>query len=170
MNKKSTTRELSFYAILIALTTVFTMFINIPSPATKGYVNIGDIIVIFSAILAGRRGGFLIGGLGSALADLILGYTHYIPITFIVKGLEGYIMGYLTEKKIFSENKLIPAIIAGVWMSIGYYLFEIFLYGAKAALASLPGNLVQGIVGAVGAIALYKSISKIDYFKDKFNL
>ncbi len=44
------------------------------------------------------------GGLGSALADILLSYTHYAPITFIVKGIEGYIAGTLLEKKYRQKN------------------------------------------------------------------
>ena len=31
------------------------------------------------------------GGIGSALADILTGYSHWAIFTLIIKGLEGYI-------------------------------------------------------------------------------
>lgn len=148
------------YAILLALTTVMTMVIQIPSPATNGYVNLGDMVVFLAALMLGKKGGFLVGGLGSAMADLLLGYAHYAPITLIVKGLEGYIAGSIYETKIGKRKPIIATSIGGLFMAFGYYIPEIFLYGPKAALVSVPGNIVQGLVGAVVAVLLFKALEK----------
>ena len=40
---------------------------------------------------------------------------------------------------------------AELLMAGGYYLFEGFLYGFGAALASVPGNLLQGAAAVVSA-------------------
>lgn len=154
------TRELTKTAMLIALTTVMTMVIRIPTPGTNGYLNLGDMVIFISALTLGKKGGLLVGGLGSSLADLLTGYSHYAPITLIVKGLEGYIAASLLETKWGKKAKLIPLIIAGVFMAIGYYIPETFMYGNKAALVGLPANLMQGGVGAVSAILLYKGMEK----------
>lgn len=159
-NLKETTR----YAIMIALTTVMTMVINIPTPSTKGYLNLGDMVVFLAAIMFGKKGGFIVGGLGSGLADLLLGYTHYAPITFIVKGLEGFIAGSLLETNLGKKAPLIPMVLGGIWMAVGYYVAEIFMYGAKAALASMPGNILQGIFGAVVASVLSMALKKTGIF------
>ncbi len=101
------------------------------------------------------------GGLGSALADILLSYTHYAPITFIVKGIEGYIAGTLLEKKYRQKKSPILAmVISGIWMGFGYYLAEIFMYGGKAALASVPANLIQGLTGAVTSVLLFMSLKR----------
>ncbi len=137
-----------------------TMVIHIPTIGTNGYLNLGDMVVFLAALMLGRKGGFLVGGLGSGLADILLGYTHYAPITFIVKGLEGYIAGSLLETKLGQRTPIIATIIGGVWMACGYYIAEIFMYGGKAALASIPGNLMQGLLGAVTAVVLYTALKK----------
>jgi uncharacterized membrane protein len=84
--------RLASLAILTALTTVLTMVVSIPIPATQGYINLGDAGVLFAGLLLGPLGG-IAGGVGSALADYALGYIHYIPITFFVKGFEGAVTG-----------------------------------------------------------------------------
>ncbi|MFA5576385.1 MAG: ECF transporter S component [Tissierellaceae bacterium] len=156
MNIKTITR----YAVLMALTTVMTMVIHIPTIGTNGYLNLGDMVVFLAALLLGRKAGFIVGGLGSALADLLLGYSHYAPITFIVKGLEGYIAGAILDTRLGSSKPIIATSIGAIWMAFGYYFAEIFMYGAKAALASVPGNLMQGIVGAVTSVALFMALRR----------
>ena len=153
-------RDLTRIAALMALTTVMTMIIQIPTIGTNGYINLGDMVIFIAAMMIGKKGGLLVGGLGSALADILLGYTHYAPITFIVKGLEGYIAGSLLETNLGQRKPIIATSIAGAWMAIGYYMAEIFMYGPQAALLAIPGNLMQGMVGAVTAVILYHALKK----------
>ena len=68
-------------ALFAALTCVATMIFTIPLPG-KGYLNTGDCFVILSGCLLGPVYGGLAAGIGSALADLILGYALYAPGTF----------------------------------------------------------------------------------------
>ncbi len=156
MNTKSMTK----LAILIALTVVMTMVIHIPIIGGNGYVNLGDMVIFLAAMILGKKGGFIVGGLGSALADILLSYTHYAPITFIVKGIEGYIAGTLLEKNIGKKSPILAMVISGIWMAFGYYLAEIFMYGGKAALASVPANLIQGLTGAVTSVLLFMSLKR----------
>ncbi|EPZ54879.1 ECF-type riboflavin transporter, S component family protein [[Clostridium] sordellii ATCC 9714] len=46
MNNK--TRELVLRALMIALVCIATMTIQIPTPGTNGYVNIGDSVIFIS--------------------------------------------------------------------------------------------------------------------------
>ncbi len=153
--------ELVKTALLIGLTTVMTMVIHIPVPSTNGYLNLGDMVVFIAAMMLGKKGGLLVGGIGSSLADILLGYTQYAPITLVVKGLEGFIAGAILESKIGKKYPLLATSIGGIWMALGYYTAEIFMYGAKAALVGIPGNLMQGLFGAVTAVLLYKSLNKV---------
>lgn len=161
--KEMNTKTLTKLAMLIALTTVMTMVIRIPTVGTDGYLNLGDMVVFLGAMLLGRKGGFIVGGLGSGLADLLSGYSHYAPITFIVKGLEGYIAGFILDTDIGKKMPILATIIGGLWMALGYYIAEIFMYGAKAALASVPGNIGQGLLGAVTAVILYAALKKAKF-------
>lgn len=154
------TRSITRIAALMALTTIMTMIIQIPTIGTNGYLNLGDMVIFIAAMMLGKRGGFLVGGLGSAMADLLLGYTHYAPITLIVKGLEGYIAGTLLETKLGQSKPIFATVVAGIWMACGYYIAEIFMYGGAAALVAVPGNLMQGGLGAVTAVILYTALKK----------
>jgi len=161
--KDDSLKTLVRYAMLIALTTVMTMVIQIPTVGTEGYLNLGDMVVFLAAFILGKKGGFIVGGFGSALADLITGYTHYVPITFVVKGLEGFIAASLLETKIGKDRPIMATSIAGVFMAFGYFIPETFMYG-KAAVASIPGNILQGLVGAITSVVLYNGLSRVNRF------
>lgn len=157
--KRITTKDITLYGVLMAMTTVATMLIQVPTIATKGYINLGDAVVLLAGLVLGRRAGFIVGGFGSALADILLGYTWYAPITLIVKGLEGYLAGAVFEK-LGQEKPFFATVPAGIWMAVGYFIAEVFMYTAPAAIASLPGNLVQGLVGAFLAVVLFAAVRR----------
>ena len=72
-------KKLILAALFAALSCVATMSIRIPTPGTGGYIHPGDAIVILSGVILGPVWGFLAGGIGSALSDLIGGYFVYVP-------------------------------------------------------------------------------------------
>ena len=151
------------YSVLMALTVIMTMIIHIPTIGTEGYLNLGDMVIFLAAITLGKKGGFIVGGFGSVLADILLGYTHYAPITLVVKGLEGFIAGSILETDIGRRKPIIATSIAGVFMAFGYFIPETFMYG-KAAVASIPGNIMQGLLGAVTSVVLYTALKRTNAF------
>ena len=84
--KNNRTRLIVLSALFAALACVATMVIRIPSPF-KGYLNLGDSVVLLSGWLLPPVYGALAAGLGSALADLFSGYVTYAPATFVIKAL-----------------------------------------------------------------------------------
>jgi uncharacterized membrane protein len=82
----SKTKRIVIAALITSLVCVATMIIKIPSPL-KGYLNLGDCIVLIAGWMLSPIYGFMAAGLGSALADLFAGYVTYAPATFIIKGL-----------------------------------------------------------------------------------
>lgn len=162
---KNNTHEVTKLSILIALTVIMTMVVSIPIVGGNGYVNLGDMVIFLAALMLGKKSAFLVGGLGSFLADLLLGFGIYAPASLIIKGLEGLIAGYLLEKKLGRNYPILATIVAGLWMAFGYYIFEIFLYGSKGALASVPVNLAQGVLGAITSIILYTALKKTKLFE-----
>ncbi len=120
---KLTVKDISLIVVLTAITFVFTTIITISTPATHGFLNIGETGVYLSALIGGPIVGAIAGGLGSALADLALGYAIYAPGTFIIKGIEGFLAGYLSRILIKSK-KLIKVSLASFVSAI----IIIFLY------------------------------------------
>ena len=151
---------ISLIAIFAALTCAMTMTIEIPVPATGGYINIGDFIVMFTGLMFGPIIGGLAGGIGSCLADIFLGWPLYALPTLVIKGLEGFIVGVIANPKKESIRinirDIVAVIIGGIIMVLGYFFVEAFIlnYGVISASIEVPGNLFQFIFGAVASILL----------------
>ena len=155
------TKKLCAMGLLVALTCVATMIIQIPIPATQGYVNIGDSIVLISAIFFGPQVGFVAGGLGSGLADLLSGYPQWAIATFIIKGIEGLVAGMIAHKYSVNKNFVnVYTILASV-VAIGYFLGGSVLEGVSASIGSVPSNAMQAVASLiiffVLGFALYKA-------------
>ena len=158
-------KKLILAALFAALSCVATMSIRIPTPGTSGYIHPGDAIVILSGVILGPVWGFLAGGIGSALSDLIGGYFIYVPITFVIKGLVALAAGLLYQKISKNQKSRYIAVILGgvadiILVAGGYFVCEFFIYGAGAA-ASIPANIIQGVGGLVISCILYPILISI---------
>ncbi len=163
MKEKNTTQKIVIAALLAALTCVATMIIKIPSPL-KGYLNLGDCVVLLAGWMLSPVYGFLAAGLGSALADLFSGYVMYAPATFVIKGLMALVAYYgfkLLHKKLGNlPSRIITGIASEVVMILGYFVFEGFLYGFGPSIVNIPANGVQGIAGLILGCILVKVFEK----------
>lgn len=163
---KTQVQKMVFAAMLAALTCVATMIIKIPSPL-KGYLNLGDCVVLLSGFLLTPLYGFLAAGLGSALADIISGYVVYAPATFIIKGIMAiavyYIFKCMNKKTGLLPSRIISGLVAEIFMVLGYFVFEGFIYGFLASAVNIPANAVQGVAGLIIGIILVKIFDKTKY-------
>ena len=167
---KNTTRKIAIASMLAALVCVATMIIKIPSPL-KGYINLGDCVVLLSGWLLPPGYSFLTAGIGSALADVFSGYAVYAPVTFAIKGLMAVVAYYcrkmLKDKISNIPTMLIGGITAEILMIAGYYIFEGFMYGFGASVVNIPPNAVQGAAGLIFGIALIKIFEKNKILSNK---
>lgn len=161
---KVSTNSLTFVALLIALVVVATMVITIPVPGTEGFIHLGDSMIFLVAVFFGKRKGAIAGGLGSALADLLLGYTHWVLPTLLIKGIMGYGIGLIAEQqssKLFSPRNVAALVFGALWMVTGYFFAGAALKGSfLIALGSVPANLIQGFGGAALFVPLGAALKK----------
>jgi uncharacterized membrane protein len=148
-------------AILAAVTTVLTRVVQVPLPA-RGYINLGDVAIVFTALTLGPFSGALAGGLGTAFADLLSGpYAFWAPISLVVHGLQGLLIGFIAQAR---PGNLVLQIAGGivgmVMMAGGYLLAGVFLEGGGPALTEVPGNLIQGGAGVVLGILVSAAVSR----------
>ena len=155
-------------SLFAALVCVATMIIKIPSPL-KGYINLGDCIILLSAFILPKGYKFLTAGIGSALADVFLGYIVYAPATFVINGSMAVVfcVGFsLLSKKISKlPSRILSDIFAEITMILGYFLFEGFLYGFVPSLVNIPANMVQGIAGLIIGVILINVFEKQNLIK-----
>lgn len=149
---------------MAAMVCVATMIIKIPSPM-KGYLNIGDCIVLLCGWLLAPGYGFVAAGLGSALADIFSGYITYAPATFLIKGSMALIAVAcfkLMNKRIGKlPSQIVGAVLAEIAMVLGYFVFEGFMYGFIPSAVNIPANAVQGAVGLIIGIILVKAFERL---------
>lgn len=162
MNTK--TRKIVLTALVAALTCVATMIIKIPSPL-KGYVNLGDCMVLTAGWLLTAPYGFAAAAIGSALADVLSGYLIYAPATFLIKGIMALIAFYLYKISNKKTGNILAQIISGIMaetlMVFGYFVFEGFLYGFIPSLVNIPANAVQGVFGIVIGMLVIRVFEKV---------
>ena len=145
--KQTKLRTLILAAMFAALTCVATMIIHIPSPI-GGYFNLGDCMVLLSAFVLGPVWGTAAGGIGSALADVICGYFVYAPGTLVIKAL-------------MALAAALSALVGAVIMVVGYFLYELPLFGYAPSLESaVTTNLPQAAVGLVAGMALFTLLDR----------
>ena len=159
--------DLMLTGLMAAIVMAATSFFRIPVIATNGYIHLGDAMVFLSVLILGRRNGTIAAASGSALADLLGGYAHWVPWTFIIKGLMAFICGTIIlsgkdKEKNVSAFRSAAAMAAGALvMMAGYFIVQRFMYGTWAApLAALPGNIAQGAAGVMIAEILSAAIKK----------
>lgn len=169
---RTKTFDLILTAMLIALVFVATIFLNIKLPITAngGLVHLGTAMLFIASILFGPKKGAIAGALGMAIFDLVSGWTLWAPFTFIARGLQGYIVGKIAWSKGRNGSSvglnILAAIISAPVMLAVYYICEGILYGNWIApVASIPGNIVQNVVGIIVAIPVCIVLKKVSFFK-----
>ncbi len=164
---KNNTQKIVIAALFAALCCVVTMVIRIPTPL-KGYINLGDSVVLIAAWFLAPAYAFFAAGIGSALADMLAGYALYIPATFIIKGLMA-LAAYYCHKALLRQwgstpAKAVSGCLAQLIMMTGYLLFDILLYGLAAAVSGLPASIIQGTAGLAVGLLLARLFEKSKLF------
>jgi uncharacterized membrane protein len=117
---------------------------------------------MLAAAYLGPAGGLIAGAAGSVAADLAAGAILFAPVTFLVKGIEGLVVGIITRRHAVSADvsarqrntgvpahfRLALAVAAGAFIMVaGYFLAEAFIlgmfdeaFGLAAAVSELLPN------------------------------
>lgn len=139
-------RDLALSGVMTAIVFVITRAFALPIPQTKGFFNLGEAGVYASAVLFGPLVGALAGGVGSALADLSLGYAQYAPFTLVIKGVEGAVVGMVAR-----------TVSPGVWgFGLGGgAIAAVILLTAEALAVRAAAAVLLGV--AIGGLMLLRS-------------
>ena len=150
-------QKLATAGVLTAAVLVLTL---VSVPYGLGYVHAGDAAVLLTGTLLGGGWGCACAVLGSALADIVLGYTVYIPATVIAKAAASLLAALLTRKMPVRWS-MTALVIAAFPVWICYFLYEWPMFGIGVAVGNLAGNFLQSIVGALLAYILTRVTRKI---------
>ena len=156
MKQSNRAMQLALSAMFAALIFVATSFFKLPVSITQGYIHLGDGFILLAAALLGQPA-VIAAALGSALADLMGGYTMYILPTFLIKGAVAAVaVGFLTAERPL-WLRIVGMLLSEAVMVLGYFLIEwlVLGYGLAVAAGAVFPNVVQGLSGVViGAVLM----------------
>jgi uncharacterized membrane protein len=109
--------------------------------------------MLTSAVLLGRKGGAFVGGLSSALADLLLGSAIWAPFSFVIHGVECYITGWISERS-GGKHDVVGMMIGAAVMAISYTVVVGWLYDPSLMKIEIVGDSLQGGIGVLTAFPL----------------
>jgi len=155
-------KKLILAAVFAAIICVVTLLLPIPLPGS-GYANLGDTLIAVASVILGPLWGAVAAGLGSALADVFLGYTVYAPATFIIKGAMAVVYYFIFRPFAATRARIPMSAVASLGsealMIGGYFAFEAIIYSPAAALPNIWGNLTQGLVATVVSTVVISILS-----------
>ena len=170
----SLSKRLAFTAVFAALCTVGTLVVAIPLPT--GYFNAGDVFVLLAGWCLGPLYGSVAAGVGSSIADIISGFPIYAPVTFFVKAAVSatayfafvLFANLIKKEKLTFLSRIFSAILGEIVMVLGYFLYEIVLYGFGGGVAALLGNGLQGLCCTALAVAIVVGLCSVKEVKEFF--
>lgn len=90
-NRTLGTRDLVFIGVFAAMCALGTT-LKVPF-GVGAMIHLGSAVIYTIAILYGGVYAGLSGAIGSALFDLVMGFSPYTLWSFVIKGLAGFIAG-----------------------------------------------------------------------------
>ena len=157
---RKTTVWLCTTAMLMALNIALSSF-GVPVPGGHLYLN--DIVICAAALLLDPVGAFLVGGVGAFLGDLFF-YPTPMFVSLVTHGLQAVaisLIAHRTFKKHPAVASTVGALIGAVIMVVGYFLYELPLFGYAPSLESaVTTNLPQAAVGLVAGMALFTLLDR----------
>ncbi|MEB2300421.1 ECF transporter S component [Lysinibacillus xylanilyticus] len=171
---RTKTFDLVITSILAALVFVATMFINFRLPFGQGgLIHLGTSMLLITSILFGPKKGALAGAIGMGLFDIVGGWLIWAPTTIISRALQGAIVGKIAWSKGHRGDdirlNILAAVVAMPVMMGVYYIGQAIMFKSWVApMASIPGDLIQNVVGLIIAIPVCIVMKKTPYFKKNF--
>lgn len=172
--KRLSTYKIVLVSLFAALICVATMLVQIPIPATGGYANLGDGIILICAFLMHPLCAVIAAGLGSVLADVMAGYISFAPGTLLIKAGVALIAALIfnrfgknaAAKKAFA-GMIAAGLLAEVFMVAGYFFYEAVILGIGiGAAGGIIGNIGQGFVGVIVSCLVAPALRRSDEIRE----
>ncbi|HDJ51401.1 MAG TPA: hypothetical protein ENF25_04300 [Thermoprotei archaeon] len=140
-------------ALYVALVFVATIILQIYTPATKGYFNLGEAAIYTIAIIASPIEAGIAGGLGASIADLVTGYGYFAPGTLVIKFTEGLLVSLIyhrvakySRRISYWVSVIVSIVMGGIIGVVGYYKLS-----GLSELSSVPINVLGIKITALSA-------------------
>lgn len=145
------TKQITFTGLMTAAVAVATIAIVIPVPYTGGYIHAGDSMIFLSVLLLGWKRGAFAAGVGSAMADILIGYTQWAPATLIIKTFMAMLMGLILSRAVKGPKAkaLIALFIAAGWLAFHFLVAAIVKTPPIADAGGIPAGDFPGLIGTL---------------------
>ena len=164
--KRDIIKKMCIAALLMAVYTLMTSFVSIPTFITGiGNINLGDCVIAVACVILGLTYAPAVGALGGFLADLLSGYGAYAPVTLVAKAVMAVIICLMIRKKQTVLRYIAGIVLGGLAMVLCYFIYEWALYGIAVAATNSPFNLLQIAVNGIVALAIYPLSHKFTVVK-----
>ena len=154
MNRKNAAILAVLWLVLLAVTLIFKVPVG-----NLGYLNVCDFVIMTVCQYLEPGVGMLYASTATALADVMLGYGYFAPYTFVIRGLQGWLIGYLARCNV---RKAYIITISEAIMLLGYGITYIVMYGSmQVAAAGILQNLIQVGISVVLTLVCASSARKL---------
>ncbi|MEM0014552.1 MAG: ECF transporter S component [Zestosphaera sp.] len=142
-------------SLYTALVLIATIILQIYTPATRGYFNLGEVAIYTVAALTTPTLAGLASGMGSALADLVTGYGIFAPGTLLIKFVEGFVVSLLIRSfrgRVGDPRRLrLISIMTGLVLGATIAGLGVLLFTGEVELTSIPLSIAGLNVNVVSA-------------------
>lgn len=170
--------KIMFSTKWIAYTALFTAFVVatdfIPAIATPvGRIYWVDSVVLLAAYLLDPVAAFIAGGIGSLIYDVFQSPSMMLP-SLLIHGLQGAVVSallHLVPPKRLGKWEWIKAaicsLVGAVIVVSGYFIYRVITHGTPVAVASIPRNVVQEVIGiSIAMVLCYATTFKLQLEKN----
>lgn len=164
MQKSRDPRLIAITAVMTAVIFVLTRLVQIPTPA-RGFVHLGDAGIFFAAFAFGPVVGAVAGALGTALADISSGYAQWALFSFLIHGLQGYLVGAMVrgrqgQTQLDVYHLLMAVGLGSIVVVAGYFVAGMVLMGIGPAVSEIPANVLQAVSGGLIGTPLFIAVRR----------
>ena len=160
--------------LLAAMVLLAIYFLHIPIVG-GGYVHLGDTVIYLAAAVLPMPLAMVAAAVGAGLADVLVAPMWAIP-TILIKAV--MVIAFTSKKeRLLCPRNLVAPVIAGAVGVAGYYVAEVCIVtlsgssvaaAAVAAVAAIPFNALQELVGGVAFVLLAAALDRVHIKKRLF--
>jgi len=158
--------KLTAAIVFAAMVCVVTLSFTLNVPVTGGYFNLGETVIYVAALVFGPFVGALAGGVGAAIADIVVAPPFALG-TLIIKSIEGALVGFLGKKLTRQTSKStwrIYTTLLGIVIGAVYYSGNVDLYigipppPAPSVTVFVPAEFWYIIGGVTTLLIIFASL------------
>lgn len=144
-------QKVTYTGLFAAIIFIFTFTFKIPAGSMLGYAHLGDMFIIISAWILGKKYAPIAAGIGAAFADLASGFAMWILPTMVIKFGMAFIIGLIAENVFKGSYKgyLVGTVLGAVFHIAGYSLAWVLVGGMGAAVGAFIPLTIQTLIGLV---------------------